>query len=102
MSRKRLRDGLAIGTMVVWALFWAVPMLWTIAVARLLFEPGMNIQAPPNLSPGSLQSLVEAGINDWGGVSPMPMRMPLVNGTPASPASRMVARRAAGALSGEP
>src|SRR6476646_2141867 len=45
--------------------------LWTIAVARLLFEPAMNIQAPPNLSPGSLQSLVEAGINDWGGVSPV-------------------------------
>jgi FO synthase len=43
--------------------------LWTIAVARLLFEPAMNIQAPPNLSPGSLRSLIEAGINDWGGVS---------------------------------
>lgn len=45
--------------------------LWTIAVARLLFEPGMNIQAPPNLSPGALQQLVDAGINDWGGVSPV-------------------------------
>ena len=45
--------------------------LWTIAVARLLFEPAMNIQAPPNLSPGSLRSLIEAGINDWGGVSPV-------------------------------
>jgi FO synthase len=45
--------------------------LWTIAVARLLFDPAMNIQAPPNLSPGSLQALVEAGINDWGGVSPV-------------------------------
>jgi FO synthase len=44
---------------------------WTIAVARLLFAPGMNIQAPPNLSPGSLPSLIEAGINDWGGVSPV-------------------------------
>lgn len=33
MSRKRLRDALAIGTMIVWALVWAVPMLWTIAVA---------------------------------------------------------------------
>ncbi len=43
--------------------------LWTIAVARLLFEPAMNIQAPPNLSPGSLRSLIEAGINEWGGVS---------------------------------
>jgi FO synthase len=45
--------------------------LWTIAVARLLFPPSMNIQAPPNLSPGALSRLVEAGINDWGGVSPV-------------------------------
>ncbi|TDH35171.1 7,8-didemethyl-8-hydroxy-5-deazariboflavin synthase subunit CofH [Pseudohoeflea suaedae] len=45
--------------------------LWTIAVARLLFEPAMNIQAPPNLSPGALRQLVDAGINDWGGVSPV-------------------------------
>jgi len=45
--------------------------LWTIAVARLLFEPQMNIQAPPNLSPGALGRLVAAGINDWGGVSPV-------------------------------
>src|ERR671927_146995 len=45
--------------------------LWTIAIARLLFEPEMNIQAPPNLSPGALRPLVEAGINDWGGVSPV-------------------------------
>jgi FO synthase len=45
--------------------------LWTIAIARLLFEPEMNIQAPPNLSPGVLSQLVAAGINDWGGVSPV-------------------------------
>jgi FO synthase len=45
--------------------------VWTIAVARLLFDPGMNIQAPPNLSPGALTQLVDAGINDWGGVSPV-------------------------------
>jgi len=45
--------------------------LWTIALARLLFEPAMNIQAPPNLSPGSLGQLLAAGINDWGGVSPV-------------------------------
>ena len=45
--------------------------LWSIAVARLVFEPAMNIQAPPNLSPGSLRQLVDAGINDWGGVSPV-------------------------------
>jgi FO synthase len=45
--------------------------LWTIAVARLIFAPSMNIQAPPNLSPGALRRLIEAGINDWGGVSPV-------------------------------
>jgi FO synthase len=45
--------------------------LWTIAMARLIFEPDMNIQAPPNLSPGALGRMVAAGINDWGGVSPV-------------------------------
>jgi FO synthase len=45
--------------------------LWTVAVARLLFGPGMSIQAPPNLRPEGLASLVRAGINDWGGVSPV-------------------------------
>ncbi|HWK55464.1 MAG TPA: 5-amino-6-(D-ribitylamino)uracil--L-tyrosine 4-hydroxyphenyl transferase CofH [Hyphomicrobiales bacterium] len=46
-------------------------LLWTIAVARLIFGGEMNIQAPPNLSPGVLPALVDAGINDWGGVSPL-------------------------------
>lgn len=45
--------------------------LWTIAIARLIFNSEMNIQAPPNLSPGALGRLVAAGINDWGGVSPV-------------------------------
>jgi len=45
--------------------------LWTIAVARILFGAAMNIQAPPNLSAGDLPRLVAAGINDWGGVSPV-------------------------------
>jgi len=45
--------------------------LWTIAVARLVFDAEMNIQAPPNLSPGALGQLVAAGVNDWGGVSPV-------------------------------
>jgi FO synthase len=44
---------------------------WTIAVARLVFGPSMNIQAPPNLQPEGLAQLVRAGINDWGGVSPV-------------------------------
>ena len=46
-------------------------LLWTIATARILFGPEANIQAPPNLSPGALPQLVAAGINDWGGVSPV-------------------------------
>ena len=46
-------------------------LLWTIAVARLLFGQAMSLQAPPNLSPGALARLVAAGINDWGGVSPL-------------------------------
>jgi len=46
-------------------------LLWTIAVARIICGPEMNLQAPPNLSAGKLSALVEAGINDWGGVSPV-------------------------------
>ena len=46
-------------------------LLWTIAVARILFGQSMNIQAPPNLSPGVLKQIIDAGINDWGGVSPL-------------------------------
>ncbi|MFU8764071.1 MAG: 5-amino-6-(D-ribitylamino)uracil--L-tyrosine 4-hydroxyphenyl transferase CofH [Haliea sp.] len=46
-------------------------LLWTLAVARIIFGPGMSIQAPPNLSPGVLSQLLAAGINDWGGVSPL-------------------------------
>ena len=45
--------------------------LWTIAVARLIFGPEMNIQAPPNLNPTALAEMIAAGINDWGGVSPV-------------------------------
>jgi FO synthase len=46
-------------------------LLWTIAVARILFGAEMNIQAPPNLTPGEYGVLIEAGINDWGGISPV-------------------------------
>ena len=46
-------------------------LLWTIAVARIVFGPSMSVQAPPNLSPGVLPQIVNAGINDWGGVSPL-------------------------------
>ncbi|HEX7819935.1 MAG TPA: 5-amino-6-(D-ribitylamino)uracil--L-tyrosine 4-hydroxyphenyl transferase CofH [Sphingobium sp.] len=46
-------------------------LLWTIAAARLILGPAMNIQAPPNLSSADFPRLMEAGINDWGGVSPV-------------------------------
>jgi 7,8-didemethyl-8-hydroxy-5-deazariboflavin synthase CofG subunit len=45
-------------------------MLRTIAVARLLM-PEVNIQAPPNLSDPDYEKLLDAGINDWGGISPL-------------------------------
>jgi FO synthase len=46
-------------------------LLWTIAQARLILGPDINLQAPPNLSPGVYPRLIAAGLNDWGGVSPV-------------------------------
>ncbi len=46
-------------------------LMWTAAVARLILGPEMNIQVPPNLSYGQFAGLLDAGINDWGGVSPV-------------------------------
>jgi 7,8-didemethyl-8-hydroxy-5-deazariboflavin synthase CofG subunit len=46
-------------------------MLRTIAIARLILGPHMNVQAPPNLSYADFPRLLEAGINDWGGISPV-------------------------------
>src|SRR5213076_1626177 len=40
-------------------------MLWTVAMARIVLGPRMNIQAPPNLSPGLIADLIAAGISDW-------------------------------------
>ena len=45
-------------------------MMRTIAVARLLM-PDVNIQAPPNLSAPYYDELLDAGLNDWGGISPL-------------------------------
>jgi 7,8-didemethyl-8-hydroxy-5-deazariboflavin synthase CofG subunit len=45
-------------------------MLRAVAVARLLM-PNVNIQAPPNLSAPYYEELLDAGINDWGGISPL-------------------------------
>jgi 7,8-didemethyl-8-hydroxy-5-deazariboflavin synthase CofG subunit len=46
-------------------------MLKTTAIARLIFGGAMNIQAPPNLTPEKYELYLDAGINDWGGVSPL-------------------------------
>jgi FO synthase len=45
--------------------------LWTIAVARILLGPGWHVQAPPNLAFDDFPRLLDAGIDDWGGVSPV-------------------------------
>jgi FO synthase len=46
-------------------------LLRTVAVARLVLGPDVNIQAPPNLAAGGYGRLPGAGLNDWGGVSPL-------------------------------
>lgn len=46
-------------------------MLRTVAVARLLLGSEMNLQAPPNLSGDHYPALLQAGLNDWGGISPL-------------------------------
>jgi FO synthase len=56
--------------MAVWPEPDHTDMLRTLAVARLLM-PTMNIQAPPNLSDPNYAELLDGGINDWGGISPL-------------------------------
>ncbi len=46
-------------------------LLWTAAVARILLGPEANLQAPPNLNARDYPAALLAGINDWGGVSPL-------------------------------
>jgi FO synthase len=46
-------------------------LLWTIAVARIVLGPRTHVQAPPNLSYEDFPRLLDAGIDDWGGVSPV-------------------------------
>jgi FO synthase len=46
-------------------------LLWTVAAARHILGPRMHIQAPPNLSFARFGELLAAGIDDWGGVSPL-------------------------------
>src|ERR1700733_7311212 len=46
-------------------------LLWSAAAARLILPNDVHVQAPPNLSPGVYENLIAAGIDDWGGVSPV-------------------------------
>ncbi len=68
----------------------------TIAVARLLLGPAMNVQAPPNLSPGTYPGLIAAGLNDWGGISPL--TIDYIN--PEAPWPQITALEAATAAAG--
>ncbi|MGZ6227730.1 MAG: 7,8-didemethyl-8-hydroxy-5-deazariboflavin synthase CofG [Candidatus Binataceae bacterium] len=49
----------------------AMEMARAIATARMVLGPKMNVQAPPNLSPNEIEMFLAAGINDWGGISPL-------------------------------
>jgi FO synthase len=49
----------------------AMELAKTVAVARLALGREMNVQAPPNLSPQDHRLLLQSGINDWGGISPV-------------------------------
>ena len=48
-----------------------VELMWSVAAARLILGPDANVQVPPNLSADNYQDYLNAGINDWGGVSPL-------------------------------
>ena len=60
------------GTLMTLAPEPTVDDMWlTIALARLILPPDVGLQAPPNLTPGEYGTYLDAGINDWGGVSPV-------------------------------
>ena len=48
-----------------------IEFMWSVAAARLVLGPDANVQVPPNLSADNYQIYLDAGINDWGGVSPL-------------------------------
>ncbi len=62
-----------------------------VAMARLVLGPAMNVQAPPNLTPDLLELLLRAGVNDWGGVSPI--TVDFINPEAPWPALRELRRR---------
>ncbi|NVO14838.1 MAG: 5-amino-6-(D-ribitylamino)uracil--L-tyrosine 4-hydroxyphenyl transferase CofH [Rhodoplanes sp.] len=49
----------------------AAEHLWSVAAARLIMSDDVAVQAPPNLGSGYLRGLLAAGVDDWGGVSPV-------------------------------
>jgi FO synthase len=77
-------------------------LLRAVAVTRLACGPGPNVQAPPNLAPDEYGLLARAGINDWGGVSPVTMdyvnpeapwpQLRLLDAATRAAGSRLVAR----------
>jgi FO synthase len=67
----------------------------TIAVARLILGGEMNIQSPPNLLADDYPDLLEAGINDWGGISPV--TKDFINPEAAWPQIAILGARSAGA-----
>ena len=46
-------------------------LLWTLAVARIVLPVTISLQTPPNLAPHLLDAAIDAGIDDWGGISPV-------------------------------
>ena len=44
---------------------------WTVAMARLILDDDISLQVPPNLNPDALTELIDTGLDDWGGVSPV-------------------------------
>ena len=53
-------------------------MLQTIALARIILSPSISIQAPPNLEQEHIE-YIDAGINDWGGISPVTKTSSILN-----------------------
>ncbi|HEY3694421.1 5-amino-6-(D-ribitylamino)uracil--L-tyrosine 4-hydroxyphenyl transferase CofH [Phenylobacterium sp.] len=46
-------------------------LIWTLAAARLIMGESVGVQAPPNLNPGRTAAMIAAGLDDWGGISPV-------------------------------
>lgn len=70
-------------------------MLRTLAVARLILPGEMNLQAPPNLSYSDFPRLLEGGLNDWGGISPV--TLDFINPEAAWPEIRLLDEKTAAA-----